>query len=174
MIWWDNVMCTQNLPDWLIRSEIHDKEMVVVVLDQFHRGISLGAILIKLTVNGVIVKFHCVVSQLTFEHAMFKRTFFIIQNWLNIGTLSERWILPGQFLDHYWDFSSLKCLKKNGIRFRKLYFKRSVHSTSNRSISSFCGTIIAESFPVDWLWIHVSRQNEVSCQWKSLLNYLIF
>ena len=76
--------------------------MAVVVLDPFHRGISLGAILIKPTVNGVIVKFRCVVSQLTFEHVMFKRTFFIIQNWLNTGTLSERLIVPG------WDFQHEK------------------------------------------------------------------
>ena len=95
-------MCTQHRPNKLIRIKIHNKEMAVVVLDRFHRGISLGAILIKPTVNGVIVKFRCVVSQLTFEHVMFKRTFFIIQNWLNTGTLSERLIVPG------WDFQHEK------------------------------------------------------------------
>ena len=105
-------MCTQKLPDWLIGIEIRNKEMVVVVLDQFHHGISLGAILIKPTVNGVIVKFRCVVSQLTFEHAMCKRTFFIIQNWLNTGTLSERWIVPSQFLDHHWDFQRWRAWKR--------------------------------------------------------------
>ena len=64
--------------------------MVVVELDRFRRGTSLGAILTKQIVNGNIVKFPCVVSQLTFEHVTCKKTFFIIQNWLNTGTLSER------------------------------------------------------------------------------------